>query len=40
MWKFFSRKKKSAPTEETVAELRDKFRLDTVSDRSTPATSC
>ena len=31
MWKFFGRRKKRAPADESVAELRDKFHLETVS---------
>lgn len=31
MWKFFSRKKRRSPADETIAELQEKFRLETVS---------
>ena len=31
MWKFFSRKKRRSPGDETLAELQEKFRLETVS---------
>lgn len=34
MWKLFSRKKRRAPADETVADLREKFHLETVSDRA------
>ena len=31
MWKFFGRRKKRAPADESVADLREKFRLEAVS---------
>ena len=31
MWKLFSRKKKRSPADESVADLRERFRLETVS---------
>lgn len=32
MWKFFSRKKRRTPADETLAELQEKFHLETVSE--------
>ena len=35
MWKFFSRKKRRAPANESAVDLQEKFQLEMVSQRST-----